>query len=383
LPDLEPPELEPLNSETSEGESSLSDMPSHSFAGSIQVNYLTLPTAGLEARETVLDATTVEMSLKIGVDISKDVSASVKVCLACHGLEVGRGYIEVRRGDALRLRAGRFTPAFGDFPSRHDPANHMTSDKPLPYDMGRMVQLDEWNMSVLPAPWVDNGIELSGTLGRPGATFDYAVYAVGGPKGGNEDIDFDFVESRSPSRFYVDNNSRPSLGARIAGNFDLSSKSNLTIGASGFGGHYSTDGEQSFLLLGVDAMFWSPRLILRGEYLLRRTEMFIGSDPDTRFKFGPNGDGDYDSFFTKDGFYAEAELPIRQMRFLARLDGMRRRGNVLQDSLLSDRSSVYRYTVAVAYAFVPALTGKVSGQLYQYSDFDDEVAMQFALVAAF
>ena len=36
---------------------------------------------------------------------------------------------------------GRFTPSFGDFPVRHDPANHRTNDKPLPYDMGRMLHI--------------------------------------------------------------------------------------------------------------------------------------------------------------------------------------------------------------------------------------------------
>lgn len=61
-----------------------------------------------------------------------------------------------RRGpclaDELNFRVGRLTPAFGSFPLRHDPANHRTSDKPLPYDMGRMLRFREWNEGVLPAP---------------------------------------------------------------------------------------------------------------------------------------------------------------------------------------------------------------------------------------
>ena len=68
-------------------------------------------------------------------------SANVKVCVACHGLEVGMAYVDLRAADELNVRVGRFTPAFGSFPLRHDPANHRTSDKPLPYDMGRMLAL--------------------------------------------------------------------------------------------------------------------------------------------------------------------------------------------------------------------------------------------------
>ena len=59
---------------------------------------------------------------------------------------------------------------------RHDPANHNTSDKPLVYDMGRMLRLRQWNEGVLPAPWVDNGVEINGThfFGKR-AQFDYAA----------------------------------------------------------------------------------------------------------------------------------------------------------------------------------------------------------------
>jgi len=45
---------------------------------------------------------------------------------------------------------------------RHDPANHCLSDKPLAYDMGRMLRLRDWNLGVLPSPFPDNGVEASG-----------------------------------------------------------------------------------------------------------------------------------------------------------------------------------------------------------------------------
>ena len=140
------------------------------FAGSVQLDYMSIPTAA-RPRDLSLDASTVELSLKLAVDYGDHVSANVKVCYACHGMEVGMAFFDLRVRDELNIRVGRFTPAFGEFPLRHDPANHRTSDKPLPYDMGRMLRLSEWNMSILPAPWVDNGLELNGThfFGERGA----------------------------------------------------------------------------------------------------------------------------------------------------------------------------------------------------------------------
>jgi len=72
-------------------------------------------------------------------------------------------YFDYRVADELAFRVGRFSPSFGAFNIRHDPANHATSDKPLPYDMGRMLRMNEWNLGVLPSPFPDNGVEIDGT----------------------------------------------------------------------------------------------------------------------------------------------------------------------------------------------------------------------------
>ena len=80
------------------------------------------------------------------------ISANMKVCYGCHGFEADMMYFDVRVADELNFRVGRFSPSFGAFNLRHDPANHRLSDKPLPYDMGRMLRMRQWNMSVLPEP---------------------------------------------------------------------------------------------------------------------------------------------------------------------------------------------------------------------------------------
>jgi hypothetical protein len=352
------------------------------FAGSVQLDYMAVPTEEI-GRDQALDGATVELSLKLAMDFGEHVSSNVKVCVACHGLEVGMAFFDLRARDELNLRVGRFTPAFGEFPLRHDPANHRTSDKPLPYDMGRMLRLREWNMSVLPAPWVDNGIELDGThfFGEH-LQVDYALYAVGGPKAGADATDFDYRLSRTPESYYVDNNSRPVVGAHLAWTFTDGEYSAM-VGASGMTGSYDPDAELGFVLVGLQALFRFEGLFLRGEYLARRTEMALGADPASRFKYGPGMDGAFDPYQIKEGFYGELEVPAGRFDLVLRADGMRRRGNVLEGSALRSDSAVLRYTAGATFLIREALRLKLSGERYDFSDFDDETVIHLGIAGPF
>src|SRR5450432_1448353 len=108
--------------------------PHRTIAGSVQLDYLEVPTDS-SIRNSTFDGMTVELSLKMSVDFTKNASATVKACFACHGFEAAAAFVDLRAGDELTFRIGRFTPEPGSFPQRHDPANHHTNDKPLPYDM--------------------------------------------------------------------------------------------------------------------------------------------------------------------------------------------------------------------------------------------------------
>ncbi|HEX8789807.1 MAG TPA: hypothetical protein VF765_02565, partial [Polyangiaceae bacterium] len=133
------------------------------YAGSAQLDYFVVPTEkNLDARAIGFDGFTLEAALKLTADLSDHLSANVKVCYGCHGFEADMAYFDVRVIDELSFRVGRFSPSFGSFNIRHDPANHRLSDKPLPYDMGRMLRLRTWNLGVLPSPFPDNGLEIDG-----------------------------------------------------------------------------------------------------------------------------------------------------------------------------------------------------------------------------
>ena len=204
------------------------------FAGSAQASYLHSLTDP-SAPDNTLGGFVAEASLKVAVDFHENVSVEVKVCFGCHGFEVDMAYFDIVPADELAIRVGRFNPSFGEFPVRHDPANHRTVDKPLPYDMGRMLRLREWNLGVLPSPYVDTGVEVSGVRWF-GDQFQlsYAGYVVTGFQGDRDGFDFDFRQSRS--LYYIDNNLRPAVGGRLAFNVDFGPAASMSVGASGMYG---------------------------------------------------------------------------------------------------------------------------------------------------
>jgi hypothetical protein len=357
------------------------------FAGSAQLDYHFVPTTKeAKAFPGAFDGFTTEFAAKLAVDFSDRVSANLKVCYGCHGFEADMMYFDVRISDGLNFRVGRFSPSFGAFNLRHDPANHRLSDKPLPYDMGRMLRLRQWNMSVLPSPFPDNGVEINGSKFAGALQVDYAVYAVSGFKADTRPVDLDFKLSRSPQNYYIDNNARPTVGARAAATYRLGDASDVTVGASGMFGTYDPQNNETYLIFGTDVAFRFEQTNIRFEYLARRTT-FDTSDRGV-FKYivaDANGNA-----FMKHGAYAEVEQALTpELDLIGRIDGMLRVGNLPADSDLVRRSSVVRYTIGTAYAIERGLRLKFSTELWQFSNTETvsarkiDLSMHTALAGSF
>ncbi len=364
----------------------------YNFAGSTQLDYLLIPTGpraeGVPGPGTTFQGFTMEAGLKVAVDISEHLSANVKACYGCHGVEVDMAYFDYRAVDELNLRVGRFSPSFGAFNLRHDPANHMLSDKPLPYDMGRMLRKGDWNNGVLPSPFPTNGVEVNGThwLGTV-AQFDYALYAVTGFKNDSDPnpVDLNFQESHLP--YYVDSAVRPATGARLALTLKGSSAVDMTFGASAMLGTYDPKSELTYVIAGGDVALRVQRTAFRFEYLIRR-QQFDTSNPDIfKYAISPTG-GDY---FTKQGAFAELEQPVTSsLDFTARADGMLRRGNVsdvatgsgsafaTSVSPLDYQSYVLRETLGLAYALERNFRLKGSAEVWEFS-YPDSLGQKNAL----
>lgn len=358
------------------------------FAGSAQLDYFFVPSqrdANAHVNTQSFDGFTAELSLKISVDFTEHLSANVKLCYGCHGFETDMAYFDYRVADELNVRVGRFSPSFGSFNLRHDVANHRLSDKPLPYDMGRMLRLRSWNMGVLPSPFPDNGVEVNGThwFGED-VQVDYAAYAVSGFKGDANGLDLDFLQSRNGNLYYVDNNARPTFGGRAALTWKLGSKSDVTLGASGMYGTFDPNNQLSYLIFGSDLTFRIDRTNIRFEYLARRQQFDISDK--TRFKYVVVDNG---NFFMKHGAYAEIEHPLsKDVDIIGRVDGLYRVGNVAATSDLRRLSNVVRYTLGTGVNVERGLRLKLSTELYQFSDADPtghkiDVGIHMAAVGTF
>jgi hypothetical protein len=346
----------------------------HTFAGSAQIDYLAVPTQpsgdANAGTGNTFDGFTLEAGMKVAVDITSHLSANVKVCYGCHGFEIDMAYFDLRVADELNFRVGRFSPSFGSFNLRHDPANQKLSDKPLPYDMGRMLRNTAWGYRVLPSPFPDNGAEIDGThwFGKS-AELDYAVYGVGGFRSTDQyPLDINFPLSHAyPYAFYVDNNARPAGGARVALTVKPGETSDLTLGASGMGGTYDNENKLTYLILGGDVSLRVNRTNIRAEYLMRRTEFSTGDQALLKYAIAP----DQGNYFTKQGAYFEVEQPlVRDLDAIVRVDGMLRTGNVAAGSTLSNQSWMARQTLGFSYGIERNLRLKSSVEYYEFSERD-------------
>jgi len=135
---------------------------------------------------------------------------------------------------------------------------------------------------------------------------------------------------------------------------ELRGHGTLELGASAMGGTYDPDAKLAFAIGGADvAVDLEDAVKLRAEYLVRRTDVMGGGD------------------FVKHGFYVEGDVPIGRVDLLARWDGLRRG----DDSLL-------RYTAGVAVR-VDTIRIKSSVELYDFTAFDNEIAVHLGLATPF
>ena len=322
------------------------------------------PGAGAIAARTP-SGLTYEASLKIEVDVHEDVSFSAKACAGCHGIELQHIHVEYMPSPRFNVQAGRLTLPFGEYSNRIEQAGHRTVSAPLIYDMGRMAygERSAMNLGVIPLPYVDNGVLIYGQFFIAGVIQTwYGLYAAGGFKGAN---DFDFTAMRALP--YYDNNRQPAVGGRLA--FTYASGAGALLGDSSVGGsftagRYDKAGELGYLVWGADATVRVWRLLVRGEYAERKTDL----NPDAagyRYQL-------VDPWFRKRGWYAELEHPlVSWLGMVYRYEELRRTGVPPPgaQAQLSVDSTIRRYTLGAMIVPVSAMFLKLNGEYCDATDF--------------
>lgn len=321
------------------------------WSGSLATNVHGYVQALDKADRLGLNTFTVEAAQKVSCSLSERIVINVKTCLSCHGLRVSQAYAEVNVHDLVNLEVGHFIVPFGEFNSRHDPANNKTASKPLPYMMGHMVRPLDHNYSVLMTPYTDTGVNLFGNYWpNDSVQLSYALYLVNGLKGTN---DINWAQSAE----YRDNNPFPVGGARmVIAPYDL-----FIIGGSFLTGTYDEDSDLRYWIAGAELRTRVKRFTVRGEYLRRKTQVYVPA---------PGGAVIRDSF-AKSGFYAEIEFPVQShLEFIARVDGMLRTGPVVGQAL-DESMGITRLTAGITVVAQPYLMIKVNHEFWRFTDFND------------
>ena len=309
------------------------------------------------------EGTTVEASVKATVDLSEQVTATVRACTACHGLTVHQAFAEVRLAAPLNVQAGRIDVPFGEYHQRADPAIDRSLSKPLPFAMGHMLryQSDRFNLGVLPMPFVDTGVSIFGDVWiRDTFQIWYAAYGVNGFQSGAP-RDFAFKNQLGDGGF-SDNNNDVSWGGRLA-----LAQGPVSAGASFLRGRYDPDATADYSVWGLDASLWLRGVQLRGEYAAREADVL---------------EGNVTSLLRKKGFYGQVEVPAGRVTFLGRFDGLLRQGIPLGTE--NDASSgVVRWTGGVAFAPTVQYSVRMQYERWRFTDFVDSDVIHVGLVAAY
>ncbi|MBU1432366.1 hypothetical protein KKF91_17645 [Myxococcota bacterium] len=344
-------------------------------AGSVYLNQPTLFSKDRRALPSTVLGMNAETSVKMVAEASDTVSAHVKLCHGCHGIEADMAYLDWAPTETFGVRAGRLPVPFGEFYLRYDPANHASTTKPLPYAMGRMLRRDDYNLALLPEPYPDQGLEVYGLLRGDFAELTYHLYAVAGLKGSAGDLDF----IRSRNEYWADNNRTPVVGGRLSLAFPTLPFKLwrwLSIGASGLHGTYDDEDELSWTMGGVDLYARFGRVNLRGEALFRRTEI-----PDTPARYRQQL---VDLFTQREGFYAQLDGPaVSGLDWLIRLDGIRRAGPVPLGNTYSPKSEILRYTGGLNYSPAERIKLKLNYEYWTFNDYGDEHILHTGLVGTF
>jgi hypothetical protein len=219
------------------------------------------------------------------------------------------------------------------------------------------------NLGIVPMPYVDTGALLYGVkwLGSRIQAW-YGAYAVGGLRGSN---DVDWMALRTAP--YNDNNAEPAYGGRLT--LTYSADAGDFFGDASFGGSYTTgkydrEARRGYEMWGADATLRLWKLVLRGEYARRTTDL----DPDaTGYPFALE-----DPFFVKDGFYAELEHPLgKYLHVVYRYEELQRRGAPLPGAPaeMTTVGRFVRYTGGVAVTPAQNLIIKLSWEHWDTTDF--------------
>jgi len=298
------------------------------------------------------------------------VAANVRACWGCHGLELEEAAIEWRPVPFFMVRAGRLNVNAGSLNSRHDFNTRTTISKPLTRIMGNMVRQTEFNNGVLPAPYVDNGLNVNFDFEFGPMSLRVDGFALTGFKGVNDDIDFD------RSRDFPDNNGEPSFGAALGIELPV-----LSLNMAYLWGNYDNDARRSYQFASADFRAHLGPITLDGEIAWRQTQYSMPGSP-----------GGEDQFW-KWGWWLQLDWNvIGELHVTVAVDSLAVKGIYIASfgptpsaalAATDDNNRILRGTLGLSYTTIGGVLLRLNGEYWEFSDFNDAWVVQAGIGWAF
>jgi hypothetical protein len=296
----------------------------------------------------------------------------VRACWGCHGIELEQAYLEWKPLPVFALKAGRMRVAAGSYNARHDFNTRRTISKPLTRTMGNMVRQDEFNLGVLPAPYVDNGLSFEFGLETPVLGWTLEGMVMAGLKGPAAANDIDFVQSRQ----FADVNNEPALGARMG--FELPM---VSLNFSYLWGNYDPEGRRSYNIVSADARLRLGAVTIDGEFAWRETE------------FSNAGSAGGEAHFQKFGWVVVVDWQVfGGLSLTGAVDALYVTNIFLSDfgptpnpavAITDDKNRILRMLGGVSYTTIGGLLFRVNAEFWEFSDFNDAWVIQAGIGWAF
>lgn len=298
------------------------------------------------------------------------VSANLRVCWGCHGLELEEATFQWRPVEFFVVRAGRMNVHAGSYNARHDFNARPTISKPLTRGMGNMVRQAEFNQGVLPAPYVDNGINLALDLDFGAGSLRLDGFVLTGLEGTGNDIDFD------RSRDFPDNNAEPSLGAALGLELPV-----LSLNLAYLWGNYDADARRSYQIASADLRAHLGPVTIDAEVAWRQTQHTRAGSPGGEDQFWKWG------WWVQVGWQVIGGLHITGAVDSLAVKDMYLAGFGLTPdpafAVTDDNNRIVRGTLGVSYTTVGGVLLRLNGEYWEFSDFNDAWVVQAGIGWAF
>lgn len=320
------------------------------------------------------EGVTGEFAMGATYHADKSLTVVVRACVGCHSFELENAYFDWEMTPTWSLRAGRIPVPFGGLSRRTDASHVESATKPLPYMMGGMPYEANYNLGIVPAPFIDNGAAVTGTFWvtkNSKVTVETAL--VRGLKGTSPDLDFEL------SRDFEDFNGEPAVAGRV-----LLATDTITTGASFTCGHYDFDSDLEYFMGSVEMTVRLGTWNLRLEGVMRDTDYFTPDafsmnrrrETSHRIAYVVQADGPIAEAWR--GFLLHDYLKVEDI-FL----GLGGPASMPNANTTDDENTTFRLAGGVVYSVRAGLQVKGSVEYWDPSDFEKAVVFHLGLVASY